>query len=1222
MFALGIKRDGTLWAWGFTDWTEYGFSKTVIYLTSPTKISAGSFVSAAAGRAGSHAAIIAISSDGAIWQGVYSANRTQKWSAVASGSGKLGIGLRSDGTLWSWDSNNFYGQLGNGIADDFGAPLELPAQVKIGVVGPNRSPQPTPVIEDIQPPPFEAGKPYHYQVRLSGGAQTSASYRAGYSATGLPPGLAINPNTGLISGTPSRYSWTNPNYTPPPAQVEVQARYILPNGSIIIGNPLTWTIEPVVSSSVFVEITASAGTMTKMSSSDPRVDEYLLVVPASVQTVRVRPVIDQDYMNQRWENRSYTYIFGVPGYVGGHPSSPIASGEWTPELPLQQGSHTLGLNSFDSWFDEPYWMISNGKRFSPKEVRIQIQRQAGTNTPPEVSDLPNLAISAGGSASVRYLIRDAEIFADKLSSTIQVSDPNLLTIATPGSVRGLYPSSAETRSFFIIAKSNKTGTATVTVRVSDGFATTTRAFVVTVGAGGTPTGGGFNNSAGLLAFGDSLSSCDPLMLSENSAEYFNLRWSNGPNWVDKLAERLGGGMIYGVNSFAVAGSETSDLGAQVSAYEARGDLQVLPTLTVTLWSGGNDFINRLDSMSASAATWDGLTTQFVSNITGAMRRLNALGARKFVVLNLPDLGRIPGAADLSTATRSQVTSRVKTFNAKLKASLAVARNNLARVSIVEVDVFTRFNGLMASPAKFGFTQTRRGALEDPALVDRSFAGPGSSYLFWDSIHPSAKAHQAIAEWATAAVPVTPPRTLTGTMGMTFGANLVEEGILDAGAVVTRVLGLPAGVTLGADGVSLTGTPSKASPGGTYSTLYYENALGQAVSTRIRIDVQGVATALQGSWEALVGRDADPTSGNLTDLGGKIRVQVQLSGACSAQLSLGGQILSAIGVVSANDSESARVTVTFPRRNLPALQAELEMGAVSQRVSGWLKESGLGQESPIMGWRQTWSRGRPATNYAGAHHLGLAPASGVPGAPEGWGYCTARISTLGVASLALVMADGAAVTDSAILSPDGEILASGALYGKTGSVTAVVQLASGVDEMAAGTLSWLKRPQAPAQRSYAAGFGPLELNISGGIYTVSPAGLNVLGLMDVDNNAALTFEGGGIELGALNPDTWIRFNARNQILVPKLNRQMGSNPANLTAAFNASIGLVSGTFTLVDQVSGYAKPIQRVVTYKGLVIPGMSGARGHFQLPLLPNESSTLTTSPIMSGQMLLWPAEQ
>jgi hypothetical protein len=129
-------------------------------------------------------------------------------------------------------------------------------------------------------------------------------------------------------------------------------------------------------------------------------------------------------------------------------------------------------------------------------------------------------------------------------------------------------------------------------------------------------------------------------------------------------------------------------------------------------------------------------------------------------------------------------------------------------------------------------------------------------------------------------------------------------------------------------------------------------------------------------------------------------------------------------------------------------------------------------------------------------------------------------------------------------------------------------------------------------------------------------------MDVDNNAALTFEGGGIELGALNPDTWIRFNARNQILVPKLNRQMGSNPANLTAAFNASIGLVSGTFTLVDQVSGYAKPIQRVVTYKGLVIPGMSGARGHFQLPLLPNESSTLTTSPIMSGQMLLWPAEQ
>lgn len=56
------------------------------------------------------------------------------------------------------------------------------------------------------------------------------------------------------------------------------------------------------------------------------------------------------------------------------------------------------------------------------------------------------------------------------------------------------------------------------------------------------------------------------------------------------------------------------------------------------------------------------------------------------------------------------------------------------------------NRLIREASRHGFTGTDIDALADLSLLGKSFDGPGSLYVFWDSIHPTTKAHALVADW--------------------------------------------------------------------------------------------------------------------------------------------------------------------------------------------------------------------------------------------------------------------------------------------------------------------------------------------------------------------------------------------------------------------------------------------------------------------------------------------
>ena len=121
-----IKKDGSLWMWGYNKFGQLG-NGTSKASGIPVKI-----MEDVASVSVDDMCAAAIKKDGSLWiwgRGYEEENREpiKIMEDVASVSlgGTCGAAIKKDGSLWMW-GYNFYGQLGNGIMDEyFGEPIKI-----------------------------------------------------------------------------------------------------------------------------------------------------------------------------------------------------------------------------------------------------------------------------------------------------------------------------------------------------------------------------------------------------------------------------------------------------------------------------------------------------------------------------------------------------------------------------------------------------------------------------------------------------------------------------------------------------------------------------------------------------------------------------------------------------------------------------------------------------------------------------------------------------------------------------------------------------------------------------------------------------------------------------------------------------------------------------------------------------------------------------------------
>ncbi|WES98168.1 T9SS type A sorting domain-containing protein [Chryseobacterium arthrosphaerae] len=135
--AAGIKTDGTLWTWGYNYNGQLG-DGTTIKRNTPAQIGSDTdWITIAGGNAHT----VAIKMDGTLW--AWGDNRwgqlgdgtnvnksvpiqvgtATDWKSVAS-KGNHTLAIKTDGTLWGWGDNT-YGQLGNGTLTASNVPVQI-----------------------------------------------------------------------------------------------------------------------------------------------------------------------------------------------------------------------------------------------------------------------------------------------------------------------------------------------------------------------------------------------------------------------------------------------------------------------------------------------------------------------------------------------------------------------------------------------------------------------------------------------------------------------------------------------------------------------------------------------------------------------------------------------------------------------------------------------------------------------------------------------------------------------------------------------------------------------------------------------------------------------------------------------------------------------------------------------------------------------------------------
>jgi phospholipase/lecithinase/hemolysin len=242
-------------------------------------------------------------------------------------------------------------------------------------------------------------------------------------------------------------------------------------------------------------------------------------------------------------------------------------------------------------------------------------------------------------------------------------------------------------------------------------------------------------------------------------------FTNGAVWLEGLARSLGlAGNVrpafqntgqkasnYATGGARALGNEFSDAGcqfnlpAQVTAYLTDFS-QTSPRTLVAIEIGSNDV---RDALVAAASAHDPrpVIANALESLSQNIIRLYGRGAQRFLIVNVPDIGKTPAVRALGELAVRAATELSQAYNAGL--AEAVTRLTAAGINIKVLDVYTTVNNVIADPARYGF-QNVTDACINPLQPPFVCAKP-DTYVFWDGIHPTKAMHAIVAQQAIALV---------------------------------------------------------------------------------------------------------------------------------------------------------------------------------------------------------------------------------------------------------------------------------------------------------------------------------------------------------------------------------------------------------------------------------------------------------------------------------------
>lgn len=165
-----------------------------------------------------------------------------------------------------------------------------------------------------------------------------------------------------------------------------------------------------------------------------------------------------------------------------------------------------------------------------------------------------------------------------------------------------------------------------------------------------------------------------------------------------------------------------------------------PRTLYFIWTGGNDYLPPPPALPARPA-------DVVANITRAVETLYSLGARDFMLPNLPDLGLAP----LAGANSAGLSLLAESHNSLLAEARDDLVSRLEGAKIILVDTYATTQTMVsdnfsASPPTLAIVSPGTGAVDclfrNPTTCPdvNLTASVADQLYFWDVLHPTTAAH--------------------------------------------------------------------------------------------------------------------------------------------------------------------------------------------------------------------------------------------------------------------------------------------------------------------------------------------------------------------------------------------------------------------------------------------------------------------------------------------------
>lgn len=264
----------------------------------------------------------------------------------------------------------------------------------------------------------------------------------------------------------------------------------------------------------------------------------------------------------------------------------------------------------------------------------------------------------------------------------------------------------------------------------------------------------------LVVFGDSLSDNGNLYAATGnttptSPPFFQGRFSNGVVFTELLGFNAGrsavGAPVTGSINYAYGGARTDSsafppgMRNQLLAYTGAGGTFGANDL-VSILGGANNIFQAVPAASVSlnpTGAIQPVALAAAADINFIVNSVAGAGAGTILVSNLPNLALTPQFNQGAGAPAAPLADYAGTqFNGALLNALMATAAARPGTNIILMDLYKIGPALVARPGAFGLTNVR-----DACFNGVTVCATPDTYLYWDSVHPTARGHQLLAALA-------------------------------------------------------------------------------------------------------------------------------------------------------------------------------------------------------------------------------------------------------------------------------------------------------------------------------------------------------------------------------------------------------------------------------------------------------------------------------------------